>query len=673
MSKTTSRFILLLSVFIFIALVLFASPMGTNAAIWQSSNNFSTGTVILGTGSSGLLSIEFDVTPLYNNIDGVIGYADGTTNITGYSSLGMIVRMNTGGTFDVRDGAVYQAVKTVAYTANSTYHVKIVTNIASKKFDVWVNRIGQPQVQIASAYSYRSDAPAINSIGKVCLYSTTNQAFSVNNHKIANLDVYPGQASVLNAMRTVNDYWINGHLDGGDRLWANGVYHTGNTACFDATQDLKYYNHSTAWSQKLAWKINNGTLTGYADDQVAGTTFIKLYQLQPADYKIANIKANIDAMVNNSKIDDWWWIDAFYMAMPIFTKLGVIYNNNSYFNKMYALYNDNKVRRGLYDNISHLWYRDEGQKYPQKKTPAGNKVFWSRGNGWVFGAMVKILDELPASDPHYNEYLTVFKDMAAALKDRQRSDGFWNVSLDDPNDYGGSETSGTAAFTYGMAWGIRKGHLNSATYKPVVAKAWNGLVNSAVQPSGKLGYVQGVGYAPLSSQPVTSESTSDFGVGLFLLAGSEVVKLCNDYSAPPKAVLPGSNQVIALKAAANGKYVAAENQGASSLRADRASAGTWEQFEIVDLGNNRIALKSLINGRYVCADNYGNDPLIANKTAIGTWETFEVITLPDGKKVLKALANNKYVCADLNRAVAGELIADRASYSTWETFEFISQ
>ncbi len=134
-----------------------------------------------------------------------------------------------------------------------------------------------------------------------------------------------------------------------------------------------------------------------------------------------------------------------------------------------------------------------------------------------------------------------------------------------------------------------------------------------------------------------------------------------------------NNQVIALKAAANGKYIAAENEGTSSLRANRASAGTWEQFEIIDLGNNRIALKSLINGKYVCADNYGNDPLIANRTAIGTWETFEVITTPDGKKVLKALANNKYVCADLNRAVAGELIADRTSYSTWETFEFISQ
>jgi rhamnogalacturonyl hydrolase YesR len=135
------------------------------------------------------------------------------------------------------------------------------------------------------------------------------------------------------------------------------------------------------------------------------------------------------------------------------------------------------------------------------------------------------LQELPANDPHRHEYLVTFQNMAAALKKVQRPDGFWNVSLADPNDFAGPEASGTAFFTYGMAWGINNGYLDGATYRPVVAKAWNGMVTAAVHPDGFLGYIQGVGREPASSQPVTYDTTSDFGVGAFLLAGSELSKL----------------------------------------------------------------------------------------------------------------------------------------------------
>jgi hypothetical protein len=131
--------------------------------------------------------------------------------------------------------------------------------------------------------------------------------------------------------------------------------------------------------------------------------------------------------------------------------------------------------------------------------------------------------------------------MAATLKEVQRPDGFWNVSLADPDDFGGPETSGTSFFTYGMAWGIHHRLLDSATYYPVVEKAWNGLVTTAVHPDGKLGYVQMVGKEPASSQPVTYETTADFGVGAFLLAGTEVYKMASgDWVSPPE---PGDNIV----------------------------------------------------------------------------------------------------------------------------------
>lgn len=63
---------------------------------------------------------------------------------------------------------------------------------------------------------------------------------------------------------------------------------------------------------------------------------------------------------------------------------------------------------------------------------------------------------------------------------------------------------------------------------PAVAKAWKALLKETVHPNGFLGYVQGTGKEPKDGQPVTYNSMPDFedyGLGCFLLAGSEVYQL----------------------------------------------------------------------------------------------------------------------------------------------------
>jgi rhamnogalacturonyl hydrolase YesR len=109
----------------------------------------------------------------------------------------------------------------------------------------------------------------------------------------------------------------------------------------------------------------------------------------------------------------------------------------------------------------------------------------------------------------------------------QREDGFWNVSLHDPTNFGGKETTGTSLFIYGFAWGIRNGILDKDKYLPVVKKSWKAL-SAAVHKNGFLGYVQGTGKEPKDSQPVGYDKMpnfEDFGLGCFLLAGAEVYKL----------------------------------------------------------------------------------------------------------------------------------------------------
>lgn len=333
----------------------------------------------------------------------------------------------------------------------------------------------------------------------------------------------PSKLEIIDKMRLVNDYWISQNQVPGNNQWARATYFTGNMDFHKIYPKTSYLEYATSWANNNNWTLNSGIFTRNADNQTCGQVYIDLYNLDDAQQinKISAISQSINNMVNSSKSDDWWWIDALYMAMPVFTRMGIMMNDSTYFNRMYELYTDNKIRRGLFNTSKGLWFRDETYK-PPYTTKNGQESYWSRGNGWVIAAHTRVLQMLPLNNSHRAEYMSTFQQMAAALKDRQRSDGFWNVSLDDPNEYSGPETSGTAFFTYAIAWGINNHLLDSLTYYSVVEKAWNGLTSIAVQSNGFVGYVQGVGAGPAFAP---QNSTQDFGVGAFLLAGTEVVKL----------------------------------------------------------------------------------------------------------------------------------------------------
>jgi rhamnogalacturonyl hydrolase YesR len=338
-----------------------------------------------------------------------------------------------------------------------------------------------------------------------------------------NAQTLPTKTEIISKMRLVNDYWISQNTVPGNNQWARAVYFTGNIDFYKAYPKDSYLGYANLWANNSGWALNGGSTTRNADNQTCGQAYIDMYNLDSIKQpnKISAIKNCIDNMVFSKTSNDWTWIDALFMAMPVFARVGVLAKDTTYFSRMYDLYAYNKYTLGLYNATEGLWYRDASYK-PPYATKNGQDCYWARGNGWVIGAHARILQLLPANDRHRVEYIQTFQAMAAALKDRQRTDGFWNSSLDDPNEYNGPETSGTAFFTYGIAWGINNHLLDSATYYPIVQKAWNALVATAVQSTGFLGYVQGVGAAPALA---TANSTQDFGVGGFLLAGTEVLKL----------------------------------------------------------------------------------------------------------------------------------------------------
>jgi unsaturated rhamnogalacturonyl hydrolase len=346
----------------------------------------------------------------------------------------------------------------------------------------------------------------------------------VDAHVPGPLDALPAKADLEQVIRLVNDSWIARHDDPGHNQWDRAVYFVGNMAAYRTTGEQRYLDYATEWAEQHGWGLNGGTATRFADNHIAGQTYLELNAIAPAASKVSAIETSLLNMVNSAKKDDWWWCDALFMAMPALTKLGVLRDDARFFDKMYALYDHAKNLEGgpgLWDDGDHLWWRDKGFIEP-RAAPNGQDIFWARGNGWVFGALARTLEELPASDPHRAEYEEMFTQMAAALLAVQREDGFWNPSLHDPAHFGGPETSSTALFSYGFAWGIRHGQLDAETYAPALDRAFRAMMERSVHDDGYLGYIQGVGYEPGSSQPVNSGTTSDFGVGVFLLAGSEL-------------------------------------------------------------------------------------------------------------------------------------------------------
>lgn len=352
----------------------------------------------------------------------------------------------------------------------------------------------------------------------------------------------PAKKKVLKTLRLTNQYFMNKWPDAGktiftnierpSNIWTRAVYYEGLMALYAVDKQQAYYDYALQWGEKHKWGLRGGIKTRNADNQCCGQTYIDMYLLDNKQHpeRIRDIKASIDSMMSTSKIDDWSWVDALQMGMPVFVKLGNLYNDTSYFRRMYEMYAFTKYKhggKGLFNQTEKLWWRDK-DFVPPYKEPNGDDCYWSRGNGWVAAALAKTLEALPKTDPHYNEYLQDFKDMCAALLPLQRTDGYWNVSLNDPNHFGGKEVSGTSLFIYGFAWGINNGILDKQTYKPAIAKAWNAMSKEAVHPNGKLGYVQGTGKEPKDGQPVNYDSTPDFedyGLGCFLLAGTEIYKM----------------------------------------------------------------------------------------------------------------------------------------------------
>jgi len=311
--------------------------------------------------------------------------------------------------------------------------------------------------------------------------------------------------------------------------WTNGAFYAGVFAAYETLEDENIYKAIKAMGEANEWEP--GPRLHHADDHAICQTYIDMYRISGDKKMIEPFIETMDKFMETPyetgeiRPITWWWCDALFMGPPAFVKLGITLDDNKYLKLNDKLFRE--CYNLLYDPEEHLYARDIRYKWDEpgieKMTEAnGEKIFWSRGNGWVMGGLVRLLQELPKDYPTRDFYIQNYKEMAEKIVSIQQEDGLWRSSLLDPESYPGGEASGSGFYTYALAWGINNGILDKEKYLPAVNKAWVGL-NSLIQPDGRVGWVQPIGADPRKN--FSAESYEVYGTGAFLLAGSEVIKL----------------------------------------------------------------------------------------------------------------------------------------------------
>jgi rhamnogalacturonyl hydrolase YesR len=305
--------------------------------------------------------------------------------------------------------------------------------------------------------------------------------------------------------------------------WIRSVFFIGVMAFWKSTNDPQYLRAALNWAEENDWLP--GPRPRLADDHCAGQIYTELYFIYKDKKMIEPIQKTFDHMIADSKRgrEVWYWCDALFMAPPVLARLGGATHDRRYLDFLNMLWWD--TTELLYDTECHLFFRDENyiiqpdRTGPREKN--GQKIFWSRGNGWVLAGLVRVLQVVPEDYHDRQKFIQLFKEMAETVSKLQHADGLWRASLLDPEHFPAQETSGSALFCYAIAWGINNGFLNRKTYFPIVEKAWQGLVD-CVENTGRLGWVQLPGDG---ARAVNENDTMEYGSGAFLLAGSEMVKL----------------------------------------------------------------------------------------------------------------------------------------------------
>jgi rhamnogalacturonyl hydrolase YesR len=326
-------------------------------------------------------------------------------------------------------------------------------------------------------------------------------------------------AAIRHAAAKVADWQLKESESKFNQQWTFASLYDGMLAASKVTGDARYHDAMLKVGEKVKWREINDRFP-HADDMAIGKMYMDLYLEDKQPERMKETKDILDQLVvrpDDPKKLLWWWCDALFMAPPVLARMTVATGDKKYMDFMDKEWWETSA--SLYSPENHLYFRDS--RYFTQKEKNGQPIFWARGNGWVMGAFAKVLEEMPKDYPDRKKFVAQYREMATKIASIQGPDGLWRSGLLDPADYDLPEVSGSAFFTYSIAWGINNGWLDRAQYEPVVKKSWAALV-SHIYADGRVGSIQ-----PIDGQPGKFKPSASYvyGVGGFLLAAQEMDKL----------------------------------------------------------------------------------------------------------------------------------------------------
>ncbi|WP_185960259.1 glycoside hydrolase family 88/105 protein [Erythrobacter insulae] len=313
------------------------------------------------------------------------------------------------------------------------------------------------------------------------------------------------------------------------RGWVKGTFFLGLADYAEQTGQERYTNALAAIAEREKWRL--GDRLYHADDHLVGQVYMSLARAGVPGADLGPTRKTLDAiladkpktqMLHPDNHNDpgcakrWCWSDALFMAPATWWDAHETFGDEAYADYAHAEF---KVATDLlFDKEIGLYYRDS--RFFDRRGADGEKLFWSRGNGWVYGGLVNIMRTMAQDDPRREYYVSLFRKMSDRLVAIQAPNGMWRASLL-ASSATPPETSGTGFFVYGLAWGLNEGLLKGDQYSSAVDAGWAALMAN-VDSEGRLGYVQQVGDQPEGVQP---DDRQLYGTGAFLLATGQILRL----------------------------------------------------------------------------------------------------------------------------------------------------
>src|SRR5437773_1519196 len=207
------------------------------------------------TSQNGSFTATFDATPNGTGLDAATGLSQGAA--AAYTDLAVVVRFNTGGTIDARNGGAYAATNSIAYTAGTSYHFRVVVDVSSHTYSAYVTPAGGAEQTIGTGFAFRTEQSTVTALANWALTAITGT------HTVCNFAITGSQPPAPVATVTLTP--------------GSATVNEGQTLQLTAT--LKDANGNTLVGRSITWSSSNTSAasvngTGLVTGVTAGSATI---------------------------------------------------------------------------------------------------------------------------------------------------------------------------------------------------------------------------------------------------------------------------------------------------------------------------------------------------------------------------------------------------------------